>query len=53
MWTTIKMYKLKSGDWVFPLDVTENNGNLFHILCIIKFKISKLGLDIYKYEASL
>jgi leucyl-tRNA synthetase len=24
-------YKLKSGDWVFPLDVTENNGNLFHI----------------------
>ena len=24
-------YKSKSGDWVFPLDVRENDGNLFHI----------------------
>ncbi|MDC0513972.1 DUF6134 family protein [Pelagibacteraceae bacterium] len=30
----------------------ENNGNLFLVNSIIKFKISKLGLDIYKYEAS-
>jgi leucyl-tRNA synthetase len=24
-------YKSKSGDWVFPIDVKENGGNLFHI----------------------
>ena len=24
-------YKKKSGDWVFPLDVIENNNGLFHI----------------------
>jgi leucyl-tRNA synthetase len=24
-------YKSKSGDWVFPIDVVENDGNLFHI----------------------
>ena len=30
----------------------ENNENLFLVNSIIKFKISKLGIDIYKYEAS-